>query len=214
MWHRRFGDDSYRATIISRVLTTKRLRLAPVTVADVDVALEMFTNPAVTEFVGDVMTEADIRQEMPVWTKRGGDGCIGIWCVSNSATGEKYGSGFLLPMPVDEDDTNWGLVVPGIMPEGDVEIGYILKEGAWGKGYATEICQRLLRFAFEETPLEEIVATFDDDNQASKRVLEKSGLSVRGRRQAYGQDATDWRITRSEWMSLTRDSRPPFRPVL
>lgn len=192
---------------MSRTLTTERLRLTPLTVGDVDVALEMFTNPAVTVYVGDVMTEDAIRQEMPVWTKRGGDGCIGIWCVSNSATGEKYGSGFLLPMPVEEDDTNWDHVVPGVMPEGDVEIGYVLKESAWGKGFATEVCRRLLRFAFEETPLEEVVATFDDDNQASRRILEKSGLSCKGRRRAYGEDAAaDWHITRSEWLALTRIS--------
>ena len=192
---------------MSKVLTTERLQLTPVTVADVELAVEMFTNPAVTEFVGGVMTEDDIRREMPIWTKRGGDGCIGIWCVSDAASGEKYGSGFLLPMPVEEDDTNWDHVVPGVMPEGDVEIGYVLKESAWGKGFATEVCRRLLRFAFEDTPLDEVVATFDDDNRASRRILEKSGLSCKGRRQAYGEEAAaDWRITRSEWLAPAPDS--------
>ena len=71
---------------MSRVLVTERLRLTPLAVTDVDVALEMFTNPAVTRFICDVMTEAEIRRDMPVWTKRGGDGCVGIWCVSNRVT--------------------------------------------------------------------------------------------------------------------------------
>lgn len=188
---------------MSAILLSERLSLRPLAVADVDVAIEMFTDPAVTRFICDVMSEADIRRDMPLWTKRGGDGCIGIWCISDRASGEKYGSGFLLPMPTHEEDTNWDQVRPGAMPEGDVEIGYILKEGAWGKGYATEVCWRLLRLAFEETPLEEIVATLDDDHEASKRVLEKSGLSYRGRRWAYGKDCPDWRITRSEWLALT-----------
>ena len=187
---------------MSRVLETERLRLTPLAVSDVDVALEMFTDPAVTRFVCEVMTEAEIRRDMPAWTKRGGDGCVGIWCVSNRVTREKHGSGFLLPMPIDEDDTNWDHVVPGVMPDGDVEIGYILKEDAWGQGYATEVCRRLLRFAFEETPLEEVVASYDDAHEASKRVLEKSGLSSRGRRWAYAQDCADWRISRSEWVAL------------
>ena len=184
---------------MSAVLSSERLSLAPLTVADVGLAIEMFTNPAVTKFVGGVMSEADIRRDMPVWTKRGGDGCIGIWCISNRVTGEKYGSGFLLPMPTDEDDTDWDLVRPGVLPDADVEIGYILKESAWGRGYATEVCRRLLRFAFEQTPLEEVVATLDDEHEASKRVLRKSGLSCRGRRRAYGRDSPDWRISRSEW---------------
>ena len=32
----------------------------------------------------------------------------------------------LLPMPVEEDDTDYSLVVPGQMPDCDVEIGYFL----------------------------------------------------------------------------------------
>ena len=129
---------------MSAILLSQRLSLTPLDIADVDVAIEMFTSPAVTRFIGDVMSEADIRRDMPVWTKRGGDGCIGIWCIANRMTREKYGSGFLLPMPIDEDDTNWDHVIPGTLPDGDVEIGYILKESAWGKGYATEACRRLL----------------------------------------------------------------------
>jgi len=39
--------------------------------------------------------------------------------------------------------------------------GYILKRSVWGKGNATESAKRLLKFAFEETPIEELVATID-----------------------------------------------------
>ncbi len=196
---------------MNAILFSQRLSLTPLDIMDVDVAIDMFTNPAATKFIGDVMSEAEIRREMQVWTKRGGDGCIGIWCISNRTTREKYGSGFLLPMPIDEDDTNWDHVILGTMPDGDVEIGYNLKEDAWGKGYATEVCRRLLRFAFEETPLEEVVATIDDQHEASKRALEKSGLTCRGRRWAYAQDCPDWRITRSEWMASITDESTQSR---
>jgi ribosomal-protein-alanine N-acetyltransferase len=189
---------------MSAILSSERLTLTPLASGDVDMAVEMFTNPAVMKFVGGVMSEADVRRRMSVWTRRGGDGCIGIWCISDGVTGEKYGSGVLLPMPVDDDDTDWTRVIPGAMPEEDVEVGYILKETAWGRGYATEVCRRLLRFAFEATPLAEIVATFDDGHEASRRVLEKSGLSCRGRRRAYGKDSPDWRISRSEWEAAVR----------
>lgn len=196
---------------MNAILFSQRLSLTPLDIGDVDVAIEMFTNAAVTKFVCGVMSEAEIRREMQVWTKRGGNGCIGIWCISNRTTREKYGSGFLLPIPIDEDDTNWDHVIPGAMPDEDVEIGYILKEEAWGKGYATEVCRRLLKFAFEETPLEEVVATLDDQHEASKRVLEKSGLTCRGRRWACAQDSPDWRITRSEWTALITDENTQGR---
>jgi ribosomal-protein-alanine N-acetyltransferase len=184
------------------VLLTERLRLTPLVEADIDLSLEMFTDPEVVQYVCDLMNEDEIRKEMSNWTKRGGNGCIGIWCISDRSTGEKYGSAVLLPMPVDEDDTDYNLVVPGIMPDGDVEIGFSLKRSAWGNGYATEACSRQLRFAFQETPLLEVVASFEDENVASKAVLEKAGLIDRGRMHCYGKDSPSYRITRDEWRRL------------
>lgn len=183
------------------ILTTERLQLTPLAVEDIDVALEMFTDPEVVKYLGDLMTEEEIRREMPTWTRRGGNGCIGIWCVSNRGSGEKYGSGILLPLPIDEDDTDYDLVVPGVMPNAEIEIGFSLKKSAWGKGIATEVCVRLLRFAFEETSLTEIVATLDNENVRSWHVLEKCGLIHEGRMRAYGEDSPRFRITREEWLA-------------
>ncbi len=186
-------------------LMTERLLLKPLDQTDVDTAVEMFTDPAVIKYMGNqLMSEDEICKEMAIWMKRGGNGCIGIWSISDLETAEKYGSGYLLPMPIDEDDTDWDLVVPGVMPDCDVEVGYALKRSAWGNGFATEVCRRLLRFAFEETPLQEIVATIDDGNEKSINVLRKSGLSYQGRRKAYGEDSPGFRINRSEWINLTK----------
>lgn len=180
---------------------TKRLLLRPLSLVDVDLATESLTDPAVTQNVMGLMTPEEIKKAMPTWTRRGGvGGCIGIWCASEKTTGEKIGTGALLPMPIEEDDTNWDMVVEGETPEGDVEVGYILKQSAWGKGYAAEICQRLLQFAFEKTSLDEIVATFDDENLKSRHVLEKCGFVDKGRRFCYGEDSVDFRITRDQWI--------------
>ena len=182
------------------VLLTDRLRLRPTDESDLDLSLEMFTDSDVVEYVCDLMTESEIRNEIPNWTRRGGNGCIGIWCISDRDSGEKYGTVFLLPMPIDEDDTDYSLVVPGRMPKAEIEIGFELKRSSWGKGYATEACKRLLQFAFEETPLNEVVASFYEENIASRNVLEKSGLFDRGRMRCYGEDSPNYRITRNEWM--------------
>lgn len=183
-------------------LHSQRLILAPYTSDDFDLSLEMFADPAVVKYAGEVMSESAIKNRMSDWTKRGGDGCIGIWTVSDRRTGEKYGSVALLPMPVEENDTDYSLVVPGKMPKGDIEIGYFLKHSAWGRGYATEACRRLLQFAFQETPLKEVVATFHEQNLASRNVLEKAGFKDRGTMQCYGKDGLNFRITRDEWSKL------------
>ncbi len=113
----------------------------------------------------------------------------------------------LLPLPIEEDDRNWDLVVGDDVPDCEIEIGYILKKSAWGKGYATEATKRLLKFAFEETPLEELVATTNSENTASQRVLEKSGLVYEGMRRAYAVDCPGYRITRQQWLENSqRDS--------
>lgn len=191
------GDES-----MNLFLATERLTMRPLELGDIGLGIEMFTNPNVVRYVGDLMEVDDISGRMLTWIKRGGKGgCIGIWCVTRTDTGEKLGTGALLPIPIQEEDTNWDDVVTDVMPNGDVEVGYILKESAWGQGYATEICERLLRFVFEETPMTEVVATFDDENLKSRHVLEKCGLKDRGRRFVYGEDSVDFRITREEWMA-------------
>jgi RimJ/RimL family protein N-acetyltransferase len=189
------------------VLATERLRLTPLRGEDVDVAIEMFTNPAVVRYAGGLMSETVIRQEMPTWTRRGGNGEIGIWCVADLLSGERFGSVFLLPIAIESDDTVWADVVPGRLPGGDIEIGFNLVERAWGKGYASEACRRVVRLAFEETSLEEVVATLDDRHAASKNVLEKCGFRLRGRRRAYAADGPDYRLTRSEWLAMGSDGK-------
>jgi RimJ/RimL family protein N-acetyltransferase len=59
----------------------------------------------------------------------------------------------------------------------DWEISYMLKTEEWGKGFATEIAQRLIKFGFDDLNLPLIVATIDDDNLDSIKVAEKAGMS-------------------------------------
>ena len=187
-------------------LHTSRLLLRPLCYNDTELGIEMFTDPDVVRYLGGILSEEKIRAEMSNYVKRCGGGCIGIWCVIESSTSKKIGTGALLPMPVEEDDTNWDLVDGPDIPESDIEIGYILKPSAWGKGYATEICQRLLRFAFEETPLTDVVACIDDENHGSKKVLGKCGFRDEGRRMAYGAQIPCFRITRARWKGIRTSS--------
>ena len=113
---------------------SERLVLTPLEASDVDLAIEMFTDPEVIKFVCDVLGEDEIRREMSKWVTRGGNGCVGIWCISDRSSGERFGTTYLLPMSVEDDDTDFSLVLPGQMPDGDIEIGYFLKRSAWGKG--------------------------------------------------------------------------------
>ena len=182
------------------VLESERLLLRPLAETDAHVEVEMGTDPEVTRHIGGVETKDEIVRDMANYTKRCAGGRIGIWCVIDRSTNEKLGNAMLLPLPIDEDDTNWDLVAGDDLPEGEIEIGYMFRKSAWGKGYATEACNRLLKFAFEETPLKEVVAVIDSKNTASRNVVEKCGLAFEGVRRAYAEQCPGFRITRQQWL--------------
>lgn len=184
----------------SLVLETSRLWLAPMTLADEDIARALLCDPHVMHFVADTMTPEAVTDRMTETIRRGAGVRIGIWSAALKVTGEKIGDGVLTPVPIDRDDTDWKQVVPDAYPTDQIEVGYLLIPSAWGQGYATEICARLLQFAFEETSLKEVVATTDPGNRKSQHVLQKCGMRPLGLKRAYGYDDVSWfEMTRVEW---------------
>ncbi len=96
---------------------------------------------------------------------------------SQQAHWEKYGYG------------NWGIVPEGekeiagwaglqFLPElNETEVGFLLDRPFWGKGYATAAARASLDFGFAQCSLDHIIALVHPDNLASRRVLEKCGLT-------------------------------------
>ncbi len=64
----------------------------------------------------------------------------------------------------------------------NAEIGYWLGKKYWKKGLMSEAVRLILGFAFEELKLHRVSATIFEDNVASKRVLEKVGFKLEGKR--------------------------------
>lgn len=181
------------------VLETDRLILRPLTLEDTDLAISMFTDPEVVRYVCDLGTPDQIAEDMKSQVKRGAGGRIGIWSVSLKDTRERIGSCVLMPVPIDEDDYDWTTIVEDRYPDGEIETGYLLRPMAWGQGFATEICNRLLEFGFTEASLAEIVATTDPDNKASQNVLKKCGFSDEGLQRAYATECSFFRLSRNDW---------------
>lgn len=69
------------------------------------------------------------------------------------------------------------------------ETSYILSPAYWGRGIMTEVLREVLRFAFEEVGLHRVEADCFVGNEASKRVLEKCGMTCEGvSREKYWKD--------------------------
>lgn len=57
-----------------------------------------------------------------------------------------------------------------------VDIGWRLKRGAWGYGFATEAAKACLKFAFEELKLDRVYSVAPVLNVPSERVMQKIGM--------------------------------------
>ncbi len=60
------------------------------------------------------------------------------------------------------------------------EVGYVLNPEYWGKGIAPEAVTRVLEFGFEDLGLHRIEARFMEENDRSRRVMEKVGMTFEG----------------------------------
>lgn len=58
-----------------------------------------------------------------------------------------------------------------------LEVSYEINPNFWGKGYATEVVQRVIKYAFDELKLDKIIAETQKKNKASIKVLEKLGMT-------------------------------------
>lgn len=61
-----------------------------------------------------------------------------------------------------------------------VDIGYRLKENAWGKGYATEAAKACLEMAFTKFNIHRVLSFTTDTNAASEHVMKKIGMTLAG----------------------------------
>ena len=82
---------------------------------------------------------------------------------------------------------------------GEVEVLYLLAEEYWGHGLATEAARHSIEYGFHSVGLDEIIGLVLEENIASSRVLEKSGLRFWQRATYFGFECLKYRIDRSDF---------------
>jgi len=187
-------------------LETQRLVLRRFTRADVDNLVSLDADPDVMHFItGGVPTPREEIEQgvLPAFLDyyrryRG----YGFWAVIEKSSGDFLGWFHFRPRKES---------VPG-----EVELGYRLRRSAWGKGYATEGSCALIRKGFTELGVQRVVAEAMAVNLASRRVMEKAGLTlVRTFRQPWpypieGEEFGDveYALSKTDW-EQRQTSRPP-----
>ncbi len=96
------------------------------------------------------------------------------------------------------------------------EIGYVFNSAFYGKGYATEACKRVLKYAFEELGTHRVIGNCNPENTSSWRLMERLLMRREGhfRKPAFFKrtidgkeiwhDAYQYSILEEDWFDSTK----------
>lgn len=166
-------------------LHTRRLTLRHYTLDDLERLHALNTDEEVMRFIRPVQTSLDKtrRDLLKMLSYYEGDQTVGYLAAEVRATGEFIGS-FALR---DLDGTD------------KVELGYRLHKAFWGQGYATEGSMALVKHAFTELQIPELVAVVRPEHISSQRVLEKCGFKYLRLAYYYRTHVRYYQSLASDW---------------
>ena len=122
----------------------------------------MHRDPRVMATLGGMRSDEEtaryLRDNLDHWDRYG----YGIWAFRNKADRRFVGRAGLRNTHVGGED--------------EVELAYALVADYWNKGLATEMARAILKVAFEDIGLIDVVCFTLPANTASRRVMEKAGF--------------------------------------
>jgi RimJ/RimL family protein N-acetyltransferase len=151
------------------MIETARLRLRDWRDEDVAPFIRHTNTENVMRWLGGVLAEDDLRkvieERLMRWQRERG---FTFWAVERKADDALLGF-----CGIKIGDT------PGSPVEGMHEVGWRLREDAWGQGYAKEAAIASLDFAFDRLAAERVVAITFPQNEASWGLMERLGMRRR-----------------------------------
>jgi len=150
------------------MIETDRLILRGWSEGDFEPFLRHTNTPEVMRWLGGVRSEADQRETIGRLTRWQEERGFTFWAVERKADRELLGfCGLKIA------DT------PGSPIEGMYEIGWRLRQDAWGQGYAREAAVASLDFAFATLGADRVVAITFAPNASSWGLMERLGMTRR-----------------------------------
>jgi ribosomal-protein-alanine N-acetyltransferase len=163
---------------------TERLTAHRISDADFELLDRMNRDPAVMATLGGLRSAEQTRQFLDAsiahWDRHG----YGIWILNDLASGEFAGRAGLRNVEIES--------------VGEVEVLYALMPEFWRAGLASEITDELIRIAFQELALPNVIAFTLPSNRASRRVMEKSGLMFERQIVHAGEPHVLYRVMRPQ----------------
>ncbi|MCP4539746.1 MAG: GNAT family N-acetyltransferase [Chloroflexi bacterium] len=155
----------------------------------------VFCNPAMMHYLGGTWTPHQVAESLQEWHE--------VWGVDN----RWYG--ILVRKDTKEPIGTAGFTENTITDEPGLDLSWFVLPEYQGQGFATEITNELLRFAFDGLKAERMLAETHPENPASNRVLEKLGFECLGERHHKydylpGFDTQVlWALTSGNWQQET-----------
>lgn len=183
------------------ILTTPRLSIRQFTEDDVDNLFNLNSDPEVMRYLGraalrEVLRDQIIPFQLDVYKQLDG---LGTWAAESVGSSEFLGWFHFRPGP-DGDITN-------------IDLGYRLRRSTWNQGYATEGSRALINMGFTSLGVQRVFAHTMTANAASRRVMEKCGLTLVRTTPYEGPDAdiiegaergeVEYALTKPEWQERT-----------
>ncbi|AFY81317.1 GNAT family N-acetyltransferase [Oscillatoria acuminata] len=157
-------------------LETDRLILRYFNDTDVHHLLELDSDPTVMRYINGGISSnlADIEAGLErIFDYYENYENFGFWATHEKVSGEFIGWFHFYPAIT----SSFG-VAANLVREGEIALGYRLRQSSWGKGYGTEGARSLRDKGFNEWGVNRIIAWALQANQASIRVMEKVGLQL------------------------------------
>ena len=113
---------------------------------------------------------------------------------------DKYGFGVCMMIWKETGEIiGWSGLQP-LEETGEIEVGYGMKKEFWRRGIGYECAMAWLRYGFENTSAERIVALAAPENTGSWRIMEKCGMRYEKNMMHYGMECVVYAITKNEFL--------------
>jgi len=171
------------------VLETERLILRTVTESDAALQHRVLNTPTVMEHLGGVKElheiEAKHAKVMQLHAREG----YSFLMLIEKATGDLVGHAGI--KHVDN---------PNAPNQGDHEIGWLIREDRWRRGYAHEAMVAVLEWAFGRVDAPHVVAITNPPNIGSWKLMEKLGMERREDLDFVdGEPLIQYSLTKANW---------------
>lgn len=167
------------------IAETKRCIIRELTMDDIDALFELYSKPGITDFVEPLYDyDKECEYERAYIEHMYGYYEYGMWLVFSKETGELIGRAGLENRDYCDEQETQG--VSGTY-HSEMELGYIIASEYQRQGYATEVCQAILEYAWENLCPDRINCLIDEENYPSRRLVEKLGFQLIGKTDVTGE---------------------------